>query len=318
MHTVFEESKLNKKIWILGSSNIDITYKVKEIPVKGSTIQAESCVKASGGKGANQAIAAARWGVDTFLIGAVGDDENGQLLINVLKSWNVNTDYVSVAKNIPSGNAIIFVDNEGANCITVYPGANQYLPCDKCPDFGSKDLLIAQFEVNIDSVEFFFEYAKKRGTYTILNPSPFKSISEYLLKSTDMIIANEIEAYKLGGITVDTPLKAKECGKKIIKSGPETVLITLGKMGVVVVTDEHAVHIPEYPVKVVDTQGAGDTFLGTFAAMLCNGKTLENAAQYANIVAALSVTKKGSTQVSLPSQDISEKEVANLTKIILD
>lgn len=308
---------MNSKIWVLGSSNVDMTYKVKEIPVKGSTIQAESCVKGSGGKGANQAIAAAIWGVDTFLIGAVGDDENGQLLINVLKSWNVNTDYVSVVKNIPSGNAIIFVDNEGANCITVYPGANQYLTCDNCPDFGTNDLLIAQFEVNIDSIEFFFDYAKKRGAYTILNPSPVRSISKFLLESTDMIVANEIEAYELGGITVDTPQKAKECGKKIIKSGPETVLITLGKMGVVVVTDEHTVYIPGYPVKVIDTQGAGDVFLGTFAAMLCKGKSLENAAQYANVVAALSVTKKGSTQVSLPSINISDKEVANLTSIIL-
>lgn len=305
---------MNRKVWVLGSSNIDVTYRVKEIPRKGYTIQAQSCVTGTGGKGANQAVAAAHWGAEVKMIGAVGEDINGQTLINALKSQKVNTDNVSVIKGVLSGNATILVDDNGANCITVFPGANQHVPIDANPGFCEGDLLISQFEVNMDALEFYFSEAKKSGVYTILNPSPYKCLSERLLKMTDMIVANESEAFEIGRVEVDSVAAARTCGMEILKSGPGTVVITLGKLGAVAVTGEKTVHIPEYPVKVVDTQGAGDAFLGSLAAKLCEGVSLEEACMFANTVASISVSRRGGTQVSLCS--VKETEDMDLAKII--
>ena len=293
---------MKNKIWFLGSSNVDIIYRVKEIPLVDYTIQAKSCVIATGGKGANQAIAASKYGANVNFIGAVGDDSNGKILLKVLKTNGINIENVTIVKNVHSGNAVILVDDEGSNCIIVYPGANHNVPVDIYPNFMEGDMLVAQLEVNMSAVEYYFKLAKKK-MYTILNPSPFIFLSQELLKKTDIIIVNEVEAYKLGGVVVRGPETAKVCCKKIIKLGPSIVIITLGKMGVVVATNENAFHVPGYDVDVVDTQGAGDAFLGTFVAKLAQGATIEDATLFANMVASLSVTKMGSTQVSLPEPE---------------
>jgi len=296
---------LKNKIWFLGSSNVDITYRVKEIPLVGYTIQAKSYVIATGGKGANQAIAASKYGANVNFIGAVGDDSNGKILLKVLKTNGINVENVTIVKNVHSGNAVILVDDGGSNCIIVYPGANHNVPVDIYPDFMEGDMLVAQLEVNMSAVEYYFKLAKKakKKIYTILNPSPFISLSQELLKKTDIIVVNEVEAYELGGVVVRGPETAKVCYKKIIKLVPTIVIITLGKMGVVVATNENAFHVPGYDVDVVDTQGAGDAFLGTFVAKLAQGATIEDATLFANMVAALSGTKMGSTQVSLPEPE---------------
>lgn len=306
---------MNKRIWVLGSSNIDVTYRVKDIPLKGYTVRAKSCITATGGKGANQAVAAAHWGIDVSFIGAVGDDPNGETLLEVLRKRNINVSYVNTVKGVPSGNAVIFVDDKGSNCIIVYPGANQCVPVNLCPDFSEGDILVAQLEVNMDAVGCYFMLARQKKMLTILNPSPYVPLSQELLKNTDIIVANETEAYELGGIPADDPESAKACAAKIISQGPGTVVITLGKLGVVVVKNEEAFYIPEYPVEVVDTQGAGDAFLGTFAAGIAQGNTVEDSALFANMVAALSVTKLGTTQASMPDlKDITDKNPGKYIK----
>lgn len=307
---------MNRKVWVLGSSNMDITYCVCELPKKGYTVQAKSCDIATGGKGANQAVAAAHWGAETGMIGAVGDDTHGEALINALKLKKVNTDCVSVIPGIASGNAVILVDQKGANCITVYPGANQCIPLDNQPAFCKGDLLVSQLEVNIDAVVHYFSQAKKSGAYTVLNPSPFQPLPTGLIEMTDIVVANEWEASEISGIAVDSVSAAKKSSQKILKCGPSAVVITVGKLGAVAVTKENAIHIPEYPVEVVDTQGAGDAFLGTLAAKLSQGVSLEEACTYANAVASISVSRKGGTQVSLCSlQEIDFKKVAKAVQI---
>ena len=307
---------MNKGIWVLGSSNIDVTYRVKEIPLKGYTIQAKSCITATGGKGANQAVAAAHWGIDVGFIGAVGDDPNGKVLLEALKSRGVNVSHVDSIKSVPSGNAVIFVDDQGSNCITVYPGANQHVPVVMFPDFKEGDILTAQLEVNLDAVEYYFKLAKQKKVYTVLNPSPYIPLSRELLKNTDVIVVNETEAYELGGVFVDGPETAKVCADKIMRQGPDVVIVTLGKMGVIILTTENVFHIPEYCVDVVDTQGAGDAFLGTFAAKLAQGDSLEDSALFANMIASLSVTKMGSTQVSMPDlKDVAGRNPGKYIKI---
>lgn len=293
---------MKKKVWVLGSSNVDITYTVDNITGKGYTVYADSCTRATGGKGANQAVAAAHWGADVRFIGAVGDDDNGRVLLEVLKSHNIDYENVAVIGGIPSGNATISVDKSGANCITVYAGANRYVPLDFPIPFAQGDILASQLEINMDAVEFYFEQAKKAGAYTVLNPSPIQPISNKLIEFTDLIVANELEAFEISGITVDGIETAKLCAEKIIELGLSSVIITLGKMGVFVVNGKQASYIPEFPVEVVDTQGAGDAFLGTLIAKLSLGVSIEDAAAFANIVASLSVTKRGTTQVSLPSK----------------
>ena len=291
---------MNKKIWILGSSNLDVTYRVKEIPLKGQTVQASACVTATGGKGANQAAAAAHWGVEVAFIGAVGDDLNGSTLEEVFRLRKIDTHNLTKVVGVPSGNAVIHVDDRGGNCIVVYPGANQFIPVNKFPEFQEGDMLVAQLEVNMDAVLHYFKLAKQKKVYTVLNPSPFVSLSEELLSLTDMIVANESEAYGMGGIAVIGAESARACGEIIMKLGPGTVVITLGKNGVVVLDVQGAFHVPEYCVEVVDTQGAGDAFLGTFIAKLAQGDTLQGAALFANMAASLTVTKLGSTQTSMP------------------
>ena len=293
------------KIWILGSSNVDVTYECEKLPLEGHTVLAESCVIATGGKGANQAFAVAHFGAQVNFIGAVGDDNEGKTLLNALNSKNINTDCVYIAEE-KSGNAIIAVNRNGANFIVVYPGANQCIPTDMDLNFANGDLLVAQLEISIDAVEQYFKLAKIKGTKTILNPSPYKDIPKEIYRNTDIIIANESEAFYLGGIEVSDAQTANNCAMEIAKKGPKDIIITLGSKGVFAKSDQSQ-YFNGYAVKVVDTQGAGDAFLGTFAAKYIKNGDIYSSIQFANAAGALAVTKKGSTQVSMPENSEIEK-----------
>ena len=305
---------MHKNVWVLGSSNIDFTYRVKDLPLAGQTIQAESQVMATGGKGANQAIAAAHWGANVHFIGAVGDDANGKTLLEALTTRKVNIDHVYEICGVPSGNAVILVDDNGENSIIVYPGANQCVPVRACDQihFREGDVLVSQLEVNLDAIECCFQRAKEQGGITVLNPSPYKPLLKRLLETTDIIVANTSEAFELGGVSVNDPQSARQCGQKILEAGPGTAIITMGEAGVVLVNYEKTIHFPGHKVHVVDGQGSGDAFLGTLLASLSQREIFEQAIAFANRVAAFSVTKRGSTQVSLPDQK--EILVSDLTE----
>lgn len=291
-------------MWVLGSSNIDYTYRVKHLPRKGQTVHADLFMMATGGKGANQAIAAAHWGAEVSFIGAVGDDQNGQILLEALTMRKVDIAHVHTIPGMPSGNAVILVDERGENSIAVYAGANQYVPLSACEQahFREEDWLVAQLEVNLNAIEICFRRAKEQGCHTILNPSPYSPLPTELLENTEMIVANSSEAYEIGGIPVNDPHSAQECGRKMLETGAQTIVITLGEAGGVLVTREMSLYFQGHRVNVVDAQGAGDAFLGTLAARLSQGVNLEQAVTFAHRVAAFSVTKSGSTQTSLPHE----------------
>jgi len=295
--------RVNSRIWILGSSNVDHTFRVNALPVKGSTISSAEARVAMGGKGANQAIAAAHWGADVHFIGAVGDDDYGKRLLESLVTHGVDTRNVAVIAGAASGQAIILVDDAGDNVIVVHGGANLQVPVAVAAsiEISEGDLFVAQLETNLDATEIHAARARKRGALTILNPSPCRELPPALLRNFDLVVANETESSHLGGVSVDDVRTATRCGQSIRERfGTDAVITTLGPEGAVLVTKECSFHFPGHPVAAVDTQGAGDAFLGSLAARLAERDRIEEAVSFANWVAAQSVTRPGSTRQSLP------------------
>lgn len=294
---------LTKKIWILGSSNIDCTYRMEQLPVKGTTVSADEILVTTGGKGANQAIAAAHWGAHVHFIGAVGDDDNGKHLLDSLISHGVDTEHVSVIKGAASGQAIILVDQKGDNFIVIHGGANLKVPCTvpSAIDIGDGDVFVSQLETNLEALAVYAAFARNEGALTILNPSPYQDLPASILANIDLIVANEMEATQLGHAPVEDIHTAQSCSIAIQKKlGTKAVIITLGAKGAALVAEERSFHFPGYKVNAVDTQGAGDAFLGSLIAKLADKVPIEEAVAFANWVAAQSVTRRGSTQHSLP------------------
>jgi len=296
-----------RRIWILGSSNIDYSYRVERLPGKGETVSTQSLSVSAGGKGANQAVAAAYCGASVHFIGAVGQDTDGDRLLAALKSQGVDASHVSVIEGTASGHAIIFVDNDGANMIAIHGGANLEVPlCDPSHvEIRGDDLLVFQLEINLDSIRSHVAFAAQRGARVVLNPSPYQTLPEEVLRNVHLLVANETEASQMGGIAVVDVESARSCGERISRDlGIGSVVITLGPHGAVtVVRGQPAVHFPAYDVSVVDTQGAGDAFLGSLVAKIAQGESLDRATAFANWVANQSVTRHGSTQTSLPGKE---------------
>lgn len=286
-------------IWVIGSQNIDHIYYMKELPLQGRTVLADSYVSATGGKGANQAIAAAHFGAHVEMIGCVGDDAAGDTLLGTLRARGVGTGYVQRIAGA-SGSAVVYVDRAGANCITIYPGANRKISAQALPVFQKGDFLLAQMEVNTDALLAGFAAAKRTGATTILNPSPYHSDVEHLLPLADILVLNEHEAYEASGVSPENWEAAMACMVALSHRGTKEVVITLGGKGAVCRDGEQTFAIDGISARVVDTQGAGDAFLGALASRLAAGAGLREAAGFANRVGAYAVTKSGSTQVSLP------------------
>lgn len=291
-----------QKIWILGSSNIDMNYYLEELPLKGQTIHAENYTSATGGKGANQAWAASHWETEEGFIGAVGNDSSGEILQKRLADKGIDTTHISVVENSPSGSAVIYVDKNGNNCIVVHGGANLRIPLDAVMTipYSVGDILLSQLEVNMDAVEAAFSKAHSSGVTTVLNPSPIRNLPDTLCENTDILVLNQHEAEQLSGSPVGNREEALLASTKMIARGIRTIVVTLGEDGVVL-AEEDSHHFAE-GVSVVprDTQGAGDAFLGTLVAQISLGLQIQQAAEFANKVAAFTVTQLGSTQVSMP------------------
>jgi len=293
------------RVWVLGSSNVDVTYRVKAIPRPGNTAEASECSLGTGGKGANQALAIAYWGCEVAFIGAVGSDPYGKLLLAALKQGSVDTTHVQVVEGETSGTAVILVGADGENSIVVHPGANHAVSLKVVRKivFQPSDIAVAQLEVNIDAVETFFRVARRVGAATVLNPSPLRPLGERLLANTMILIANQHEAGELGGMEVRDRESARKCASVIGKRGPSEVVITLRDQGAILCGLRESLGVRGIKVKPVDTQGAGDAFLGSFVARIAAGRSLSDALRFANRVAAYSVTRKGSTQKSMPHRN---------------
>lgn len=294
---------------VLGSINVDTTYHVNRFPQPGETIAAQSKSSAPGGKGANQAVAAARSGAQTAFVGAVGSDNEGQYMLEALKENDIDTSHINIDKYHGTGSAAITLDANGQNDIMVYGGANQAMQPGEFGDLSEllahTDFLIAQFETPQAVALDLFKQAKEQGVTTVLNPAPAHEIMPELLQYTDVIAPNETECALLTGIELtdeDSMLKSADYFRE---RGVKHLLITLGDRGVFYSTpDDHGL-VPAFKVKAVDTTAAGDTFIGALCSQLeKNLANVEDSLRYAQRASSLTVQRMGAMPSIPTGEDV--------------
>jgi len=298
-----------KDICVIGSINMDLVVKVNRMVNVGETILSEGYYKNSGGKGANQAVAASRLGAKVHMIGRVGRDDNGDALLKELAEDNVDIDHVGVDSTSPTGMAVIMVDKAANNSIIVVPGANMEIGNEdvrKASDvIKSSKLIIAQFETPVETTIEAFKIAKDNKVTTVLNPAPAREIPSELLALTDIVIPNETEAFELTKIKIDDEDSIRKAAGKFLEGGAKYAIITLGERGAALVSREGFDVVNAIKVKAVDTTAAGDSFIGALASRLCAYEKIEfekikEAITFANKVSSMVVQKSGA-QESLPT-----------------
>lgn len=296
----------NKKIVVVGSSNTDMIIKLEHIPKPGETVLGGEFSIAPGGKGANQAVSAARADGNVIFIARVGDDIFGEKAVKGFIQDGINVEYVIRDKNAPSGVALIFVDKKGENSIAVASGANANLSPNDIINvkdvIADSSIMLIQLEIPIETVNETVKIAYENKVKVILNPAPAQHLSDDLLKKIDIITPNETETEILTGIKIENEKCMEKAGNLLLEKGIETVLITIGKHGVYVVNKDLKGIIPGFKVNPVDTTAAGDVFNGVLAVTLSENMSLKNAVRFSNAAAALSVTKLGA-QTSAPFRD---------------
>lgn len=307
------------EILVVGSLNADLVVRVARFPRPGETISGDDLQIIPGGKGANQAVAAARQGTSVAMLGRVGKDSFGPDLIHNLKQNNVDTSHVQTDAGSATGTAIIVVDSNGQNNIVLSPGGNgQVRPADVADvSFSDYTLLLLQLEIPIEAVISAAQRARENGLRVLLNPAPARSLPDELISLSDFILPNETELSLLTNQQVHDPASAETAARTLLEGGAQNVIVTLGANGALIVNQEITKHIPSFEVQVVDTTAAGDAFIGGFAAKLLesNGKlldaqeqalALQNAVRYGCACGALAATKFGA-QPSLPTQEEVER-----------
>lgn len=293
------------KIVVIGSSNTDMVVNSPKMPLPGETILGGEFDVFPGGKGANQAVAAARANGNVAFIAKVGDDDFGKNSIEGYKKEKINTDNIFVDKNTPSGIAVIIVEeSSGQNSIVVAGGANNSISIDEIKScekiIADADVVLIQLEIPIDVVEYALRIAKQNGVKTILNPAPAQLLSDEILSQIDIITPNETESSILVGIDTDNEKNIKKAAGQLLKKVNEAVLITLGEKGIYYISKNgEESMIAAKVVNAIDTTAAGDVFNGYFAAAISEGKSYNEAIIEANKAAAISVTRKGA-QPSIP------------------
>ncbi len=292
------------KLVVLGSVNADHVVQVATFPRPGETLHGHNYSVIPGGKGANQAVAAARLGADIAFIASVGDDSFGSQMIEKFKQDGINTEAVMIEKNTPTGIAMIQVAATGENSICISSEANDHLTIERITPHHKliqlADTLLMQLETPIETIEKAAQIAKNAATKVVLNPAPAQKLTDNLLQLIDIITPNETEAELLTGIKVTDMASAQQAADVLHAKGIETVMITLGSQGVWVSQNGKGRQIEGFKVQAIDTTGAGDTFNGALLAGMQSGQQLNNAIKFAHAAAAISVTRTGA-QTSIPS-----------------
>ncbi|HEU4848704.1 MAG TPA: ribokinase [Rubrobacteraceae bacterium] len=296
-------------IFVLGSINQDFVLKVERRPEPGETVTNAELSTHNGGKGANQAAAAALLGASVAFLGRVGDDEFGEPLVQALEEKGIDTILIKPASGTPTGAAFITVTPDGENAITVAPGANRSLtPGDveaAADEIGEAGVFVAQMEVPVQAVLRAVEVAAEQGTRALVNLAPTFEVPRELLEKLDPLVVNEHEAAFLLGREVEGVKGALSAAPELLSSGPRSAVITIGEDGAVLADGESVEHLPAPEVDVVDTTGAGDAFVGALATQIARGASLQEAVAYAVRAGAAAVTKEGA-QGALPTPEVVE------------
>jgi len=291
---------------VVGSINQDIISFVEQYPKKGDTIFGEKIEYFYGGKGANQATTIARLRKKVYLISAVGDDSQGEEIIENLQKSNVNTDYIKMSASKETGTTIVTIDHTAENTMQVFKGANDDLTnkdvIKAMDSIMDSNILLVQMEIPQQSAITSMKTAKEKGVYVVLDPAPADGMIVEALKYADLITPNQQETKHLVGIDVFDENSALKAAKAFEEIGVNSSIIKMGSKGSLVYENGSVMFIPPVKVNPVDTVGAGDAFAGAIAAGLSNGESLLNSAKFANIVAAISITKFGA-QTAIPTID---------------
>jgi ribokinase len=294
-----------KKIVVVGSCNTDMVIKADRLPIPGETILGGTFFMNPGGKGANQAVAAARMGGKVSLISKTGNDVFGKQSVMLYNAEDINTDFIFSDPNQPSGVALITVDSFGENCIVVASGANASLSpndIDKAAaEVESADLVLMQLEIPINTVEYVAEKAYNKGIRVILNPAPARALSDTLLKHVYMIIPNRSEAEILSGIKVNDIESARQAADIISARGVANVVITLGAQGALIKENDDYQFVEAVKVDALDTTAAGDVFCGSVCVGLSEGRSIHESVKMAAKASAITVTRMGA-QSSIPKR----------------
>lgn len=295
------------RVTVLGSFVVDLMARAPHLPQTGETVKGDGFRVGPGGKGSNQGVAAHKAGAHVDMITKIGNDHFGQIALDSFKGEGMHTDYVMRDAELGTGAALIMVDeNTGDNKILVSPGA--------CSNITEADIetarsaietngvFLTQLETNLDAVERALGIAASAHVTIILNPAPARQIPDELLGRADIITPNEVEASLLSGVTVTTPEDAGRAARALMKKGVEKVIITMGSRGLLAMTETEERFIPCVPVAAVDATGAGDAFSGALATAVAEGRDFFEAAEFANVAAALSVTRIG-TAPAMPTRE---------------
>ncbi len=285
------------RIAVIGSANVDLTTFADRFPKPGETIFGQKFDLGFGGKGANQAVAARLCGAEVFMVARVGSDLFGPATIENFKKQGIDPTHVKQVEGVSSGVAPIFVEPDGQNRILVVKGANDELkPADvdaAAEMLKTVDCIVLQFEIPVETVYYAAEFARQHRIQCIVNPAPAQPIDMSALKELDYFVPNETEAETITGLPVKSVEDAKVCAEKLVGSGVRRVIITLGAKGSLLAGRDEAEHVPPFAVQSVDSSGAGDAFIGSFAVFLGEGVPERDAVRRANLYAGLSTTGVG-------------------------
>jgi len=293
------------RVLVVGSIHMDLVVVLDRFPEIGETVIGRDFKMTPGGKGANQAVAAARLGAETYMVGRLGRDFFGRVLRENLKRNGVRDDFVVEDPESYTGVALIFVDVEGRNMIAVAPGTDARVgPSDvdsALDTLGSVDAVLLQLEIPLETVTYAAKRAKEAGALVVLNPAPFRPLPEDVYRHVDVLTPNEVEARQLAG-RFGEYATLRECCEVLLEKGLSAVVVTLGPKGAHVFSRDFEGLVPAFKVPVVDTTGAGDAFSAALAVALSEGMSIEKAVVFANAVAAIKTTRLGA-QEGLPYRE---------------